>query len=218
MNIPKNKNLNLFILGVIRTGHHYIIETIAKNMNYNTKISNYNSEAFKKNFSHLSKREGFLNDINFFDRENPNVNTINTINNSMMKNKLKILVMRNPFNNWASIKKNDKIKMTFNEWEKNYCNSIFLVENNLIDLLICYDLFISNESYRKIILNKLNINYENYKEVLNVTKDGWGSSFTGYNLDSINNLLERKNYLNEEDTLKIKNNNKIICFYEKYFI
>lgn len=98
----------------------------------------------KKNFSHLSKREGFLNDIHFFDRENPNINTINTINNSMMKNKLKILVMRNPFNNWASIKKNDKIKMTFDEWEIIYCNSIFLVENNLIDLLICYDLFQMN--------------------------------------------------------------------------
>lgn len=67
-------------------------------------------------------------------------------------------------------------------------------------------------------MNKLNINYENYKEVLNVTKDGWGLSFTGYNLDNVNNLLERKNYLNEEDTLKIKNNEKIICFYEKYFI
>jgi hypothetical protein len=217
MKIPENENLNLFILGGIRTGHHYIIETIAKNMNYNTQIANDNGDAFKKNFAISSKRKGFLNDICLFDRENPNCDTINIINNLKIKNKLKILVMRDPFNNWASIKKNDKISMTFKEWEINYCNSIFLAENNLIDLLICYDLFISNDSYRNDILYQLGVNNEEYKDVLNVTKDGWGSSFSGYKLDNINELLTRKNSLNEEEIVKIENNKIINCFYEKYF-
>lgn len=186
-------------------------------MNYNTKIANDNSDAFKKNFAQSSKREGFLNDIYLFDRENPNSRTINIINGLNIKNKFKILVMRDPFNNWASIKKNNHIKDSFEKWEMNYCNSIFLVENNLIDLFICYDLFISNESYRNNILYQLGVNIENYKEVLNVTKDGWGSSFSGYNLDNVNDLLTRKNSLNKEDIVKIENNKIINSFYEKYF-
>ena len=58
---------------------------------------------------------------------------------------------------------------------------------------------------------------EEYKDVLNVTKDGWGSSFSGYKLDNINELLTRKNSLNEEEIVKIENNKIINCFYEKYF-
>ena len=222
MNIIKNKDLYLFVLAGIRTGHHYIMEILSKNMDYNTRIDKSNTTGFIKCFADSSKKQGFSNDMYLFDREEPDYNMVKQIDNFKLENKFKILVIRDPFNNWASVKKlkkNLKIynENTFKEWEKMYCDSIQLIENNLIDLLIIYDFFISKESYRNNILSQLGINIENYKEVNNVTKQGWGSSFSEYNLDNVNELLTRKNKLDNEDILKIENNEIINSFYKKYF-
>ena len=222
MNIIKNKDLYVFVLAGIRTGHHYIMEILSTNMDYNTRIDMSNPNAVKKNFADSSKKQGCSNDMYLFDREEPDYNMVKQIDNFKIENKFKILVIRDPFNNWASVKQlKKKLKCynenTFKNWEKMYCDSIYLVENNLIDLVIIYDFFISRKSYRNDILSQFDIDIDNFKEVNNVTKDGWGSSFSDYKLDSVNELITRKNTLDNEDILKIENNEIINRFYKKYF-
>ena len=91
---------------------------------------------------------------------------------------------------------------------------IDIYESNIIDLVIVYDDFICDENYRKKILTKLSC-YK-YDEVKEVTKDGWGSSFSQYKLDTNEQLTSRKCYLNQDEKESIKNDKRIYNFYNKF--
>jgi hypothetical protein len=62
---------------------------------------------------------------------------------------------------------------------KNWNNSIF------------YDKWLVDKNYRDSVCNIVNVNNLDYNK--KVTENGCGSSFVGYNLDSVQNLLNRKN-------------------------
>ena len=87
-------------------------------------------------------------------------------------------------------------------------------ETKKFDIVIVYDNFICDEEYRKSILKKLSC-YK-YDKCNKVTKDGWGSSFSGYKLDNKEELISRKKYLNKDETDSITNDKRIYKFYNKF--
>jgi hypothetical protein len=56
---------------------------------------------------------------------------------------------------------------------------------------ISYDKWLVDKNYRDSVCNVVNVNNLDYNK--KVTENGYGSSFVGFNLDSVENLLNRKN-------------------------
>ena len=215
--IDLSRDVKVAVCGMYRTGHHYICQIITKNIELNTRVNEKLSvtACFKKNYNKECIVTGFRNTIDIIDVENPNVRSIRELNNTFVKDKdVIILVVRDPFNNYASIKKHKDIVWNFETWRQTYHNMIDLYNANLVDLVIIYDKFISSEEYRKHILSKLSVRSTNYKKVTRVTRDGGGSSFNSYNESSINDLLNRHSILDDSEKMKIQNDEKIINFYK----
>jgi len=215
--------MNIFLVGIKRSGNHaisnwlypmldkylHINDMKLKNMkNYNKflnkrYITNKSNIKFKNyNFTYFSKDSNLL--ISFEDQYLDKLaNSINEFNNS----KSVILLIRNPFNMLASI-----YKLSFNSLFENYKNRLhffkslwksyakeFLGITNFFNnkILILYDKWVQNDMYRKEIINKLGLVFNDCNKN---TVSGYGhSSFDRKVKDASKlNVLTRYEYFNND--------------------
>jgi hypothetical protein len=219
--INNQSDAMIAICGMYRTRHHYISQFITKNIKMNTIIDQQlsNNGIFLQNYNKNAMNYNFNNNLYVSDIENPDEKNVNHfLTNAKCDNKCIILVIRDPFNNYSSVKNHNNIYSDYKKsWIMYYHNTIDLYNSGVVNLVINYDKFITNLNYKKLILSKLSININDYNEIFETTLDGYGSTFNGFNTVKANDLCDRKKYLTEEDINYIKNDEKIMKFFFKEF-
>lgn len=226
--IDKNKNNKLLVSGLHRTGHHAIMQWITSNVDLNTifhpKIKKI-QPSIHNNYENIITNK--KHDIIVYDLEN-----YSSAKKKLLKTfNINILIIRDPFNMISSIKKlnenNNKNKSI--KWIKKHQfiigNWISRYEFNInsindFDLFILYNKWFSDIDYRKNIGKKLNLNSSCKYKINNITKDGCGSSFDGFNYsNSIDDMpvFDRYKYLSKDEIKLILDNKIIYDFSKKYF-
>lgn len=207
-----------------RSGHHGIMYWVTKNINYNTIIkASDGRNGGEQNYPDNAKNTGFNNNLiitNFEDFGEDMFDHYNNLYNNF--NNKKILILRSPLNIFASRKKLSEtinIKNPLNDISLDiYEYQLKLHEQNYFDHVIIFEHFIDNEEYRFNKGLEIGLN-NNCKELFNyVSREGWGSSFSGVN-KNLNEmkLLNRWEILDKEDIDKILKRDKILKFMENNF-
>lgn len=109
-----------------------------------------------------------------------------------------ILVIRNPENNYASVKRSSYTRQILSKWSEMYKDTIKLYNSGLMDIIIDYDTLISNETYQRYIVAQICCNDYKHEDILQTTRDGWGSSFYGYKPRDVQALLTRHSEENKK--------------------
>lgn len=224
--------------GIMRGGDHVYLLWIINNYNNNEvlfynnvrDITNLDDRIIKKTDTRVcdvseklinSIHENHKIEIYSFESQVMSNNLIKKINTKLMKYKYNnknykiTIVIRNPYNNFASL-----LKYLENGGNSNYVKNIVNNKNEFVDVwlslannilehkdkynIILYDKFITNIDYRKDIANKLDIKLINNNLIK--SKFGKGSSFGNNN----NNYNERYKLYLDNTKMQELLNNKIV--------
>lgn len=209
--------------GLKRSGNHGISNLILKSNNNFVHLNDLNDLDYNT-FKNFLEKEGNLSIVDnvwtglkkcqkvLISLENKSVISLkkNITDFSQERNIRFIILLRNPYNNMASLYKyflEKKIKtglilltQCIQLW-KEYCNYILQSNNNCISII--YDKFYSDVQYRREIFDILKINYnEKYVNEIN----GWGKTFFDLKANTTKNQDIFKRYLN------FKNDKKFIDY------
>lgn len=207
-----------------RSGHHGVMYWITKNMNRKTIIKAIDGRnGGEQNYPDEAKNKMFDVNLIVTNFEDFNKDMFSHYDN-LYKNydNKKILILRNPLNIFASRKKLSEkvdilnplngISLDIYEYQLN------LYEQNYFDYVIIYEYFIENEEYRFKKGKEIGLN-NNCRNLFDyISREGWGSSFSGIDKDLKEmKLVTRWKTLSEKDINKILKRRKILKFVENYF-
>lgn len=218
--IVSKENIDYFVFGMKRSGHHAIINWI---LNHYDSFIYYNNCIIKNNKLHYTEKNGIIKNgtppyeiklLSFEDRKNINQSSIKSI--SKIKKPIKnILIIRDAYNNYAS-RFEKKINKSNANWVKNWHNyddveiwknyaKEFIGETNYLNAIkINYNLWFQDIEYRKEISKNFGVFTD--KGFEEVPKFGNGSSFDYKKFDNHAQkmkVLERwKNFYNDSNYYK----------------
>lgn len=207
-----------------RSGHHGIMYWITKNMNRKTIIKAVDGRnGGEQNYPTEAKNKMFNTNLIVTNFEDFSEEVFNHYDNLYKEyDNRKILILRNPLNIFASRKKlSEKINILnpLNDISLDiYEYHLNLYEQNYFDHVIVYEYFIDSEEYRFKKGKEMGLNNACRSLFTYISKEGWGSSFSGTdkNLKEMK-LTSRWETLNEENINKILGRKKILEFMENNF-
>jgi hypothetical protein len=207
LNQLKIDQFQWFFWGQQRSGHHAVIEWLFQDKQYihynNAKVSNNFVIAHDIIGKNGCKIVSFEGKIKF------------KIKNDAQK----ILVIRNPYNMYASRLKMKRESKKFNlkswsnclrpdEWI-NHAEEFLQLNNCYFTDKICYDFWLSNENYREKLKQKYNLDKIEIQE--KISSFGGGSSFT----ESKDFLNRWQEFQKDAEFIRILENKKIKILWQE---
>ena len=224
-------------IGIARSGIHvfllWIINNYADNsvLFYNniTDINNLDNRIITKKDTRVDNiKQNLINNKNTSHKVEIYSFESQLLNNKFFNNLTELfdlniheftIVIRNPYNNYASILEyinnvgDSNVVHNLKDKFKDYwlCFSDYIIKNNPI--YIIYDLFITNENYRIFISKKIGIIITNNSLIQ--SKFGNGSSFKNNNKDY---LLRHNSYINDPNMIELLKDTKIKENWDKIIV
>ena len=235
-----DENKVILVCGLKRSGNHVIIDWLTNNLkkdhvnwvNYRNQHSNFEASAVfqadDKGDEYGRNCLPFLKE-NIYSFEDIYYQQFDCYAKIANVNALKVCITRSQDNLIASrvrgiptFKDYERYFVTYryDKWIENESELIYkfnLTKNNF-DLEIKYDEFITSKEYRQKIGEIFKIKSIDDSTLKSVNKNGGGSSFSGYEVDDIDNYLNRKKSLNERETKMFESISKAIKNYPYIFL